>query len=246
MKKIVSVFLCFLLFVGTVPLFSISSLAASYPTGYPNTHINTGDEIIDVVEIAKTQLGYKENSSGGSKYGAWRGNVNGGWCNFFVQWCLNEAGIGEKRFPYNNSSGYLNNSDSYSQRYGIQYHSDTKNYTPKKGDICFFAYSTSTAASSLAHVGLVYSTNSDSTINIIEGNCSDKVQMLNKVKVKNLANKQVMEFTIVGESEADFKAGKLAATTPIARALMGHSKGETVEAKVPSGIIKFEILDITL
>ena len=135
MKKIVSVFLCFLLFVGTVPLFSISSLAASYPTGYPNTHINTGDEIIDVVEIAKTQLGYKENSSGGSKYGAWRGNVNGGWCNFFVQWCLNEAGIGEKRFPYNNSSGYLNNSDSYSQRYGIQYHSDTKNYTPKKGDL---------------------------------------------------------------------------------------------------------------
>ena len=75
---------------------------------------------------------------------------------------------------------------------------------------------------------------------------TDKVQMLNKVKVKNLANKQVMEFTIVGESEADFKAGKLAATTPIARALMGHSKGETVEAKVPSGIMKFEILDITL
>lgn len=75
---------------------------------------------------------------------------------------------------------------------------------------------------------------------------TDKVQMLNKVKVKNLANKQVMEFTIVGESEADFKAGKLAATTPIARALMGHSKGDTVEAKVPSGIIKFEILDITL
>ncbi|MGN1210818.1 MAG: transcription elongation factor GreA [Candidatus Cryptobacteroides sp.] len=75
---------------------------------------------------------------------------------------------------------------------------------------------------------------------------TDKVQMLNKVKVKNLNNKQVMEFTIVGESEADFKAGKLAATTPIAKALMGHSKGETVEAKVPSGIIKFEILDITL
>lgn len=75
---------------------------------------------------------------------------------------------------------------------------------------------------------------------------TDKVQMLNRVKVKNLTNKQVMEFTIVGESEADFKAGKLAATTPIAKALMGHSKGETVEAKVPSGIIKFEILDITL
>ena len=75
---------------------------------------------------------------------------------------------------------------------------------------------------------------------------TDKVQMLNKVKVKNLANKMVMEFTIVGESEADFAHGKLAATTPIAKALLGHSKGETVDAQVPSGTIKFEILDISL
>lgn len=75
---------------------------------------------------------------------------------------------------------------------------------------------------------------------------TDKVQMLNRVKVKNLNTGKTMEFTIVGESEADFSKGKLAATTPIAKALMGHSKGETVEAKAPSGIIKFEILDISL
>ena len=75
---------------------------------------------------------------------------------------------------------------------------------------------------------------------------TDKVQMLNKVKVKNLALNKVMEFTLVGESEADFTKGNLAATTPIGKALLGHSKGEIVEAKVPSGIIKFEILDITL
>lgn len=75
---------------------------------------------------------------------------------------------------------------------------------------------------------------------------TEKVQMLNKVKVKNLATKQVMEFTLVSESEADFTTGKLAAATPIGKALMGHSKGEIVEARVPSGIIKFEILDITL
>ena len=75
---------------------------------------------------------------------------------------------------------------------------------------------------------------------------TDNVQMLNKVKVKNLALNKVMEFTLVGESEADFTKGKLAATTPIGKALLGHSKGEIVEAKVPSGIIKFEILDITL
>ena len=75
---------------------------------------------------------------------------------------------------------------------------------------------------------------------------TDKVQMMNKVKVENISANRVMEFTIVGETEADFAAGKLAATTPIAKALIGHSKGETVEAKVPSGILKFKILDISL
>ncbi|MGN0195721.1 MAG: transcription elongation factor GreA [Candidatus Cryptobacteroides sp.] len=75
---------------------------------------------------------------------------------------------------------------------------------------------------------------------------TDKVQMLNKVKIENVANRQVMEFTIVGETEADFAHGKLASTTPIAKALLGHGKGEIVEAKVPSGVIKFRIIDITL
>ena len=75
---------------------------------------------------------------------------------------------------------------------------------------------------------------------------ADTVQLLSKVKVKNLANKMVMNFQIVPESEADFSKGLLAATTPIAKALIGHGKGETVEAKVPSGVMKFEILEITL
>ena len=75
---------------------------------------------------------------------------------------------------------------------------------------------------------------------------TDKVSMLTTVKVKNLSADAEMTFTIVGENEADFSQGRLAATTPIARALMGHSKGETVEAKVPSGILKFKILEISL
>ena len=73
---------------------------------------------------------------------------------------------------------------------------------------------------------------------------TDKVQMLNKVK--NLNTNQIMNFTLVSEQEADFMAGKLAAKTPIGMALMGHSVGDVVEAKVPAGVIKFEILDITL
>ena len=75
---------------------------------------------------------------------------------------------------------------------------------------------------------------------------TEKVQMLNKVKVQNLSAGAVMEFTIVGESEADFSKGRLAATTPIAKALIGHGKGEIVEAQVPSGVIKFKILDISI
>ena len=75
---------------------------------------------------------------------------------------------------------------------------------------------------------------------------ADKVQMLTTVKVQNLSAGAEMTFTIVGQNEADFSKGRLAATTPIARALMGHSKGETVEARVPSGVLKFKILDISL
>lgn len=75
---------------------------------------------------------------------------------------------------------------------------------------------------------------------------TDTVQMTNKVKIQNMANNQVMEFTIVGETEADFAHGKMAATTPIAKALLGHGKGEVVEAKVPQGVIKFKILEISL
>lgn len=75
---------------------------------------------------------------------------------------------------------------------------------------------------------------------------TDKVQMLTTVKVRNLSTGADMTFTIVGQNEADFSKGRLAATTPIAKALIGHGKGETVEAHVPSGIMKFKILDISL
>lgn len=74
----------------------------------------------------------------------------------------------------------------------------------------------------------------------------DKVQLLNKVKIKNLALNKIMEFTLVGENEADFANGKLAVTTPIGKALLGHTKGDVVEAKTPAGSMKMEILEISL
>ena len=75
---------------------------------------------------------------------------------------------------------------------------------------------------------------------------ADTVQLLSKVMVENMNAKMKMQFQIVGESEADFYKGLLSASTPIGKALIGHSKGEIVEAKVPSGIMKFKILDISL
>ena len=75
---------------------------------------------------------------------------------------------------------------------------------------------------------------------------TDTVQLLSKVKVENLANKMVMQFTIVGENEADFSKGLLSSSTPIGKALIGHAKGDVVEAHVPSGIMKFKIMDISL
>src|SRR5574344_2034342 len=75
---------------------------------------------------------------------------------------------------------------------------------------------------------------------------TDCVQILNKVKVKNLGNNAVMQFTLVGESEANLKENKIAATTPIGKALMGKKKVEVVETTTPGGKIKMERLDITI
>ena len=75
---------------------------------------------------------------------------------------------------------------------------------------------------------------------------ADTVRLLSKVTVENMNAKMKMQFQIVGESEADFSKGLLSASTPIGKALIGHGKGEIVEAKVPSGIMKFKILDISL
>jgi len=75
---------------------------------------------------------------------------------------------------------------------------------------------------------------------------TDKVQILNKVKIKNTGNNAVMEYDIVPESEADLKAGKMSVNTPIAQGLLGKKVGDVVRVIVPSGEVGFEILEISL
>ena len=75
---------------------------------------------------------------------------------------------------------------------------------------------------------------------------TEEVQLLNRVKIKNTVNGATMEYTIVSETEADLRAGKISIATPIAKALLGHHVGDTVEVQAPAGKIKFEILEIAI
>ncbi len=72
------------------------------------------------------------------------------------------------------------------------------------------------------------------------------VQILNTVTIKNMKNNAIMKYTIVSEHEADVKSGKISIQTPIAKGLLGKKVGDSVEIKVPSGVIPFEIVDITM
>jgi transcription elongation factor GreA len=74
---------------------------------------------------------------------------------------------------------------------------------------------------------------------------TSKVQILNKVKIKNTGNNSTMEYLIVSESEANLKQGKISVNTPIAKALLGKKVGDIVEVDVPSGKVTFEIVDIS-
>jgi transcription elongation factor GreA len=73
----------------------------------------------------------------------------------------------------------------------------------------------------------------------------DKVQILNRVKIKNLKTNSIMEYFLVSESEANLKEGKLSISTPIAKGLIGKKTGDIVEITVPSGKMSFEIIEIS-
>lgn len=72
------------------------------------------------------------------------------------------------------------------------------------------------------------------------------VQIMNVVTIKNVKNNAIMKYTIVSEHEADLKAGKISIKTPIAKGLLGKKVGDFVEIQVPSGVLPFEIVDISL
>lgn len=73
---------------------------------------------------------------------------------------------------------------------------------------------------------------------------TSKVLLLSIIEVRNVKTKQVTKYTIVPESEANLKQGKISVNSPFAKAFLGHSVGETVPVVVPAGTMNFEILSI--
>jgi transcription elongation factor GreA len=75
---------------------------------------------------------------------------------------------------------------------------------------------------------------------------SDSIQILSKVRVKDQKSGREMNYMLVSENEANIREGKLAITTPIAKALLGKKVGDVAEAKVPAGTLMLEILEISI
>ena len=74
---------------------------------------------------------------------------------------------------------------------------------------------------------------------------TDKVSILTKVSLTNLATKKKVTYQIVSEKEADLKLSKISASSPIGKGLLGKAVGEIAEIKAPAGIIKFKVEEIT-
>ena len=75
---------------------------------------------------------------------------------------------------------------------------------------------------------------------------TSKVSILTKVTVTNMGNKKKSTYQIVSEKEADLKLGKISVTSPIGKGLLGKVIGDVTEVKVPAGLLKFQIEDISL
>ena len=81
---------------------------------------------------------------------------------------------------------------------------------------------------------------------IADAKIIDSVQILNKVELKNVKNGMKMTYTIVSESEANLKEGKISVNTPIAQGLLGKKVGDVAEITVPQGKIALEVVNISI
>ncbi len=160
--------------LAVIMVFGLTLSAAAYNDNYPNTHRNTGNNIADLIAVAKTQLGYKElnpktgypiepnGSAGYTKYGESFGNPTGEWCAYFVSWCARNAGISTSVVP---RLGNCAATVEWYKKHSVFY-SGSSGYVPKAGDIIFFNWS---GGSTAKHIGIVTGV-SGNNVYTIEGN----------------------------------------------------------------------------
>lgn len=116
-----------------------------------------------------------------------------------------------------------------------------------KGDLSENAeYDAAKEAQGLLEMKIAKMEETLSTARLIDESQLDvsKVLVLSKVRIKNQANNMEMNYTLVAESEADLKSGKISVNSPIGKGLLGKTVGEIAEVTVPNGTLKFEILSI--
>ena len=180
MKRMLSVMVAVFLTFSAVFIVPVSA-------AYENTYKNTGNQIEDLIGVARTQIGYKEGPSASqmdgdtydgdynyTKYGAWYGINPGAWCAMFVSWCANQAGIPTSVIPKHASCdagmNFFKNQGRWGWgKYWGNYQGKTV-YTPVRGDIVYFG---SGNLEDSTHVGIVYAVDA-SYIYTIEGNTSNR------------------------------------------------------------------------
>jgi transcription elongation factor GreA len=119
----------------------------------------------------------------------------------------------------------------------------------EKGDLKENAeYDAAKEAQGLLEAKINYLEGVVSTARILDESTIDtsRVSILTKVSLKNLGTTKEVSYQIVSENEADLKAGKISVTSPIGKGLLGKVVGDVAEVIVPAGVLKFEILNISI
>lgn len=182
-KKVISVLLCALLLCSVCILPSVA-----YEQTYPLPAL-TGNQAVDIVAVAKSQVGYTEDGAGGSAYGAWMSQQSPllgqyydftyvDWCSTFVCWCADNAGI-PRGIVFSTLSASVDVMFAALQLSGATVIYDYANYTPKCGDLVFYSY----GGSGLDHVAIT-----DGNNNYIHANYASAVTEVEGYYVHRLAD----------------------------------------------------------
>lgn len=203
-------------------VFSQTSVsAASYPTTHPNTYKNTGNCALDIVGVARTQIGYKQ--VGGTKYGYWYNElfVNQPWCAMFVSWCADQAGVSQTILPKHAScSSWVKWFKSQGLWKDSQYYGG--NYTPKAGDVVFYRNSGSSAVSD--HTGVIVGTNG-SYLHVIEGNSTN----VSVCEFKTNSSRMLKSSYVIGYGTPNYGGSS---TTPPEDEPTDHEQWQVTDADV--------------